>query len=290
MKIMKQFSIKRFVNVARWDLSVNSKFYTRSSLLMMAFISTPIVLFYLYNMLTKGFLLKGSITDNVEGFAVTISLIGLAYTVISAGYMFHNLLTKQGRISELTLPATNLERFLWHVVVICIGVPLVFFCGVVVADFLHFLFRLAIQNADIQSLTATYYWGDFSDWHQSRSPGFKAFFENYGYELTTAIFIWSACYIRSFSLFNAWKYKYNIPLTFLFYFILQTVLPLILLFLGTMFFSKEGFLDFMNWLKDADGHAIITWVIIIGILVYLAIWLMTYHLYKRAQLTTKRNP
>ena len=51
---MKQFSIKRFANVARWDLSVNSKFYTRSAIMMMAFISTPIVLFYLYNMLTKG--------------------------------------------------------------------------------------------------------------------------------------------------------------------------------------------------------------------------------------------
>ncbi len=57
---MKQFSIKRFANVARWDLSVNSKFYTRSAIMMMAFISTPIVLFYLYNMLTKGFLLMGN--------------------------------------------------------------------------------------------------------------------------------------------------------------------------------------------------------------------------------------
>ena len=46
---MKCFSFKRFINVARWDLSVNSKFYTRSAIMMMAFISTPIVLFYLYS-------------------------------------------------------------------------------------------------------------------------------------------------------------------------------------------------------------------------------------------------
>ena len=218
---MKCFSFKRFINVARWDLSVNSKFYTRSAIMMMAFISTPIVLFYLYNMLTKGFLLMGNTSDNVESFAMTIGLIGLAYSVISAGYMFHNLLTKQGRISELTLPATNLERFIWHAVVIMIGVPLVFFCGVVVADFLHFLFRLMITNADIQSLTAAYYWGegDFSNWH-NYSPGFEDFMEDYGYELVTTIFIWGACYTRSFSLFNAWKYRYNIPITFLFYFIL----------------------------------------------------------------------
>lgn len=288
---MKSFNIKRFLNVARWDLSVNSKFYTRSAIMMMAFISTPIVLFYLYNMLTKGFLLMGNPSDNVESFAVAISLIGLAYTVISAGYMFHNLLTKQGRISELTLPATNLERFVWHAVVILIGVPLVFFCGVVVADFLHFLFRLMITNADIQSLTAAYYWGegDFSNWH-NYSPGFEDFMEDYGYEMVTTIFIWGACYTRSFSLFNAWKYKYNIPITFLFYFILWTVLPLVLLFLGTMFFSKENVLDFMEWFKDANPHNIIIGVGIVGILVYIGIWLLTYRLYKRAQLTTKRNP
>ena len=286
---MKQFSIKRFANVARWDLSVNSKFYTRSAVMMMAFISTPIVLFYLYNMLTKGFLLMGNTSDNVEGFAMAISMIGLAYTVISAGYMFHNLLTKQGRISELTLPATNLERFVWHAVVILIGVPLVFFCGVVVADFLHFLFRLMITNADIQSLTAAYYWSDFEGWHNT-TPGFEDFMEDYGYELVTTIFIWGACYTRSFSLFNAWKYRYNIPITFLFYFILWTVLPLILLFIGTMFFSKENVLDFMEWIKDVNPHNIIIGVGIVGILVYIGIWLLTYRLYKRAQLTTKRNP
>ena len=288
---MKSFNIKRFLNVARWDLSVNSKFYTRSAIMMMAFISTPIVLFYLYNMLTKGFLLMGNTSDNVESFAMTIGLIGLAYSVISAGYMFHNLLTKQGRISELTLPATNLERFVWHAVVIMIGVPLVFFCGVVVADFLHFLFRLMITNADIQSLTAAYYWGegDFSNWH-NYSPGFEDFMEDYGYELVTTIIIWGACYTRSFSLFNAWKYKYNIPITFLFYFILWTVLPLILLFIGTMCFSEEYVLDFMNWLKDVNPHNIIIGVGIVGILVYIGIWLLTYRLYKRALLTTKRNP
>ena len=286
---MKSFNIKRFLNVARWDLSVNSKFYTRSAIMMMAFISTPIVLFYLYNMLTKGFLLMGNTSDNVESFAMTIGLIGLAYSVISAGYMFHNLLTKQGRISELTLPATNLERFVWHAVVIMIGVPLVFFCGVVVADFLHFLFRLMITNADIQSLTAAYYWSDFEGWHNA-TPGLEDFMEDYGYELVTTIFIWGACYTRSFSLFNAWKYKYNIPITFLFYFILWTVLPLVLLFIGTMLFSEENVMDFMEWFKDANPHNIIIGVGIVGILVYIGIWLLTYRLYKRAQLTTKRNP
>ena len=104
------------------------------------------------------------------------------------------------------------------------------------------------------------------------------------------IFIWGACYTRSFCLFNAWKYKYNIPITFLFYFFLWTILPLVLLFIGSVLLSEDYVLDFIDWFKNSNPHSIIIGVGIVGILVYIGIWLLTYRLYKRAQLTTKRNP
>ena len=285
---MKQFEFRRFAAVARWDLSVNSKFYTRSAILMMVFISTPIVLFYLYNMLFNGMLLDGNTSDNVEDFDWILVRIGSAYAIISSGYMFHNLLTRQGRISELTLPATNLERFLWHVAVIVIGVPLVFFCGVVVADFLHFLFRLTIANADIQSLTAMYYWADMEEF--GYDARIMSLWNNYGYEISLAVYIWMGCYLRSFSLFNAWKYRYNIPLTLLFYFLLWTILPLVMLFFVTIFISEEQLSAFMAWLADGDWHTYLVYADIIGILILVGIWLLTYRLYAHAQLTTKRNP
>ena len=131
---MKSFNFKRFLNVARWDLSVNSKFYTRSALLMVAVICMPVVLYYLYSMVMKSYLSFATIYDTAEGFATVINLIGLAYMIIASGYMFHNLLTKQGRINELTLPATNLERFVWHAVVVIVGVDVVFFAGALSAS------------------------------------------------------------------------------------------------------------------------------------------------------------
>ena len=146
--MINQFNFKRFLNVARWDLSVNSKFYTRSALLMVAVICMPVVLYYLYSMVMKSYLSFATIYDTAEGFATVINLIGLAYMIIASGYMFHNLLTKQGRINELTLPATNLERFIWHAVVVIVGVDVVFFAGVLTADLLHVLFRLPIPNAE----------------------------------------------------------------------------------------------------------------------------------------------
>lgn len=280
---MKAFSFNRFLNVARWDLSVNCKFYTRSSLLMVAIMSMPIVLYYLYSMLNHNFFMIGILSDNVGTFSVIIAMIGCAYTVISSGYMFHNLLTKQGRISELTLPATNLERFLWHVVVIVIGVQVVFFFGVLFADVLHALFRLAIPGAEIKSLTTEMF--NLDNWRDSTTV-----FGNHLFGVNLLVAILLSCYCRSFCLVNAWKYRYNIPLTFLIYFVLNTVLPLLLLFIGKLFLNKDRFESFIEWIGNTDPSTILVWLNIFAGLIYVGIWLLTYRLYTRAQLTTKRNP
>lgn len=280
---MKAFSFNRFLNVARWDLSVNSKFYTRSSLLMVAIMSMPIVLYYLYSMLNHNFFLTGNVSDNVGTFSVIITMIGFAYMLISSGYMFHNLLTKQGRISELTLPATNLERFLWHVVVIVIGVQVVYFFGVVFADLLHTLFRLAIPGAEIKSLTTEMF--NLDNWKDTTTV-----FGSHIFGVNMFIFLMLACYFRSFCLVNAWKYRYNIPLTFLIYFVLNTALPLLLLFIGKLLLTRESIERFGEWLGNTDPSTLLVWLNIFAGMIYVGIWLLTYRLYTRAQLTTKRNP
>ena len=282
--MINQFNFKRFLNVARWDLSVNSKFYTRSALLMVAVICMPVVLYYLYSMVMKSYLSFATIYDTAEGFATVINLIGLAYMIIASGYMFHNLLTKQGRINELTLPATNLERFVWHAVVVIVGVDVVFFAGVLTADLLHVLFRLPIPNAEIHSITLAAYNYDFSELLELDE------FSKNTFGLIVFFFLMALCYVRSFSLVNAWKYRYNIPLTFFIYFLIQTFLPLLVLFIVTQFISPEFVSNLLNWLNE---KSITFWIVcldIIAALLYVGIWLLTYRLYKRAQLTTKRNP
>ena len=282
--MINQFNFKRFLNVARWDLSVNSKFYTRSALLMVAVICMPVVLYYLYSMVMKSYLSFATIYDTAEGFATVINLIGLAYMIIASGYMFHNLLTKQGRINELTLPATNLERFIWHAVVVIVGVDVVFFAGVLTADLLHVLFRLPIPNAEIHSITLAAYNYDFIELLELDE------FNKNTFGLIVFFFLMALCYVRSFSLVNAWKYRYNIPLTFFIYFLIQTFLPLLVLFIVTQFISPEFVSNLLNWLNE---KSITFWIVcldIIAALLYVGIWLLTYRLYKRAQLTTKRNP
>lgn len=278
---MKAFSFNRFLNVARWDLTFNSKFYTRSSLLMAAVICMPVVLYYLYSMLNHSFFVAG--IDNVSGFKAVILIICLIYGILSSGYMFHNLLTKQGRINELTLPATNLERFLWHFVVIVIGVQVVLFLGIVFADLLNALFRLMIPGAEISSLTAAIY--NWDNWRDTTTA-----FGTHIFGVNMFVALVMACYFRSFCLVNAWKYRYNIPLTFLIYFVLQTVLPLLLLFIGKLLLTRESAESFMEWFTKIDPSNVLVCLNIFGVLTYIGIWLLTYRLYTRAQLTTKRNP
>ena len=274
------FNFTRFMNVARWDLTINRKFYTRAATLMVALACMPVVLFYLYGMLSDKFFFTRYLYDNAEGLSLIIALIGCAYCVISSGYMFHNLLTKQGRINELTLPATNLERFLWHFVVIVIGVNLVYFVGVVCADLLHAIFRLMIPGADIKSITYENIAGCYNNWPEMGEHTF-------GISLFLILLIFS--YVRFFCLVNAWKYHYNIPLTFLFYFIFQNVFGLLVLFIGIQFPEVVRWLfnNLVNILPWTYGLVCIN---LFAASLYIGIWLLTYRLYKRAQLTTRRNP
>lgn len=279
------FNFHRFLNVARWDLTVNSRFYLRAALLMVAIISSPVLLYYLYNLAFGEHLSGYVVTDNIETLGAFTTFLGCTIYIISSGYMFHNLLTKQGRINELTLPATNLERFLWHFVVIVIGIQVVWFVGVAFADLLHVLFRLAIPNAEIKSLFSylcvdVYSYSDFEE------------LGKYGIGVVSFFIIMSFCYSRSFCLFNAWKYRYNIPWTFLFHFILWNVLGVLSIFIiFNCFDSPREVEKIWNWLNDG-GHVntVLVCMNILAALLYIGIWFLTYRLYTRAQLTTKRNP
>lgn len=282
---MKQFNFHRFINVARWDLTINSQFYTRAAILIVALTCSPVLLYYLYIVASGTLLLQNSMYDNVSTLGAFTAVIGCAISVISSGYMFHNLLTKQGRINELTLPATNLERFLWHFAVIVIGVNIVWMVGVAFADLLHVLFRLAIPNAEIKSMFSFLCIDgyNYANWNEMGK---------YGFGILLFIVIMACCHTRSFCLFNAWKYRYNIPWTLLFYFVLQNVLGVLSIIVLVQFVDSPHLSESLwNWFNN-EGHVYTVLVIIniLAVLLYIGIWLLTYRLYKRAQLTTKRNP
>ena len=282
---MKQFNFHRFIDVARWDLTINSKFYLRSSLLVIALCCFPILMYYFYSLLTGEYFdfYTTAVHDSIEPFVLMICFVGMLYSIIASGYMFHNLLTRQGRINELTLPATNLEKFVWHFLVIAVGTQIVFNIGVVCADLLHCFFRLGFPS-ETRSITAEFFVTGYT---------LKAYKEIniQGYYLMPLIVILIYCYVRTFSLVNAWKYKHNIPLTVLFHFLLNNLFGLIVLaVVTTSFANSRAFLEFIETLDGLNPNAIIISLYVFAVLLYCGILYLTYWLYTRAQLITNRNP
>ena len=90
---------------------------------------------------------------------------------------------------------------------------------------------------------------------------------------------------------NAWKYKHNIPLTILLHFVLNNVLGLIIIiFVTSKFANSRAFMEFIEKLDELNPDVIIVGLYVFFALLYCGILYLTYHLYTRAQLTTKRNP
>ena len=283
---MKYFNFRRFLNVARWDLTINSKFYLRSSLLVIALCCFPILMYYLHAIFTHDYYFTGGVYDNIEKFVLIISLVGCGYSLIASGYMFHNLVSKQGRINELTLPATNLEKFVWHFLVIAVGTSIVWYIGVICADLLHCFFRIDFPKSpdlpsQTRSITAVCL-GNYFDWRS---------FEFHGYNVFPLFVLMVYCFIRSFSLMNAWKYKHNIPLTVLLHFLLNNALGLALIIFATSnFANSRAFIEFIQTLDGLDPDVVIISLYVFFSLLYCGFLYLTYWLYTRAQLTTKRNP
>jgi len=277
------FKFSRFIDVARWDLTINSKFYLRSSILVVALCCFPVLMYYLYNLLTGNYFEAGAAYDKIEPFVMIISLVGMSYAIIASGYMFHNLVTRQGRINELTLPATNLEKFVWHFLVIAVGALIVFNIGVVCADLLHSFFRIGF-GSHTRSITAELFSAEFT-WKVYKE------FKLQGYYLMPLFSILTYCFVRTFSLVNAWKYKHNIPLTVLLHFLLNNGFGLfVLVFATTSFANSDAFLNFIMTLNGLNPDVVIISLYVFAILLYCSILYATYWLYTRAQLTTKRNP
>ena len=282
---MKQFNFHRFIDVARWDLTINSKFYLRSSILVIALCCFPILMYNFYSLFTGKYFdfYTTGVHDSIEPFVLMICMVGMLYSIIASGYMFHNLVTRQGRINELTLPATNLEKFVWHFLVIAVGTLIVYNIGVVCADLLHSFFRIGF-GSHTRSITAEMFSTEFT-WKVYKEIKF------HGYYMMPLLCLMTYCFVRTFSLVNAWKYKHNIPLTVLLHFVLNNVLGLIvIIFVTSKFANSRAFMDFIEKLDGLNPDAIIIGLYVFFALLYCGILYLTYHLYTRAQLTTKRNP
>ena len=158
------FDNNRFTNFAKYDLTINKNFYRNITLATL--VGTIGIATFMFLMRYLAYEGSGGAEwvrpDNPAHYnSATGSCIYIvSYLVIMmsifGGCWAHNLRNKQGRIIELTLPATNLEKFLWHLLLMLGGGFLVCLISLLIADGINCLLTLCVFGSEdgFISLTA----------------------------------------------------------------------------------------------------------------------------------------
>lgn len=293
---MIQFDMKRFLSVGRWDVTVNKRFYTNHAIALLVLAVAPVLVRFLsawaagdvalfgsdaaarYPAMDMGYWIKF-----ITGF---YRFVFWVLPVVSLSYMFHNMVHKQVRIQELTLPASNVERFLWHLAFSLLAPMVVFFGSMLLADGLNMLFAAVFGIfSQVRSLTVAFF----------EQSGFMPIDLGFGlvHPLLSHTFgvLCQLCFISTFALGNAWKYRYNLIFTCLMHVVMWFVLGLCLMFLAGAFLRFAGYdciadMD-CNFNPNATVMFCLLDIFMLSLLV--GIWRLTYKLYCDAQVTSRRN-
>ncbi|MGN0234397.1 MAG: hypothetical protein ACI4B5_08260 [Bacteroidaceae bacterium] len=287
--------MKRFLSVGRWDMTINKKFYLSQVASLLVLAVTPVVFQYLLwwssgriSILDfSGSAGDPSIVQNTLDLGLFYMIITNFIPIIYFGYMFHNLLRKQGRIAELTLPASNVERFLWHALFSLFAPLLVFGCCVVCADIVNLLFALLFGCLPMVSSLTCSWFGSLADMLPKRFCS--------GLDCSCWMFAFmtlsSLCYVSTFALGNAIKYRYNIILTWLAHMLFWMVLGLGAMFTFGLLLQVFGRECFSHMVIDININEPLWLALgcVFMLILLIGIWALTYWLYCKAQITTRRN-
>ena len=304
---MKQFDNRRFMQYARYDLTLNQSFYRNMALVTAALSVGIAVLGFLGRWRASVSFLGNDDMDFANQYTVTITaffitmVVGIM-SIVFAGCIHHPLRTKQSRISVLTLPATNAEKFTWHTLLVIVGGALVCLGSILLVDGVNALLSLLVGFSpdQIYSITAEhlrYYtlsmsWGPLNQFNEMAAD--PRGHEIYVYVVLSAFAssIWS---LSAYAFGNAVKYRYNIVWTLLALQVLEFILTV--LFIICSIFFGEHFFEWMEtnageWTFEQGMMMVRTFFItMIALLVLTSalMWWGNWRLYNKAQITSKLN-
>lgn len=311
------FNKERFANFAKYDLTINKSFYRNLVLVTIAgTVCVALIGFFARHNIYDAVLndsMSGSAYSYVpdpnsfEGYnwiyitaAIEMGLITSVFMAVFAGCWAHNLRNKQGRITELTLPATNLEKFTWHTLLMLVGGLITCLVALLAADGINALLTLIVYGAEngITSLTATAF--KLFNISDTITDVFGPLgFTNYKHDITdtpmegfytSMSFIFICSFVLNIIVYlfgNALKYKYNIILTYIALQVIGTVISIGASICTGMFGGKV--LDKSS--EDVISGITTTYYILGAVFLVLAgvlVW-KSYDLYTKAQITSPLN-
>lgn len=293
---MIQFDMNRFLSVGRWDVTVNRRFYTNQAIALLVLAVAPVVLRYLSAWAAGDVALFGMGTAALYpamdmgywiGFMTGFyRFVFWVLPVVSLSYMLHNMVRKQGRIQELTLPASNVERFLWHLAFCLLAPMVVFFGSMLLADGINMLFAAVFGCfSQVRSLICAFFVRPCS-MPVDFSSGMGHPLLGHSFEVLSML-----CFMSTFALGNAWKYRYNLIFTCLMYVVLWLVSGICLMFLAGAFLQFAGYDCFADTYCNFDPNGTVMFCLLdlFMLALLVGIWALTYKLYCDAQVTSRRN-
>ena len=138
------FNFHRFANVLLWETMLNKRKLTTWALFFFGLIAIPqlIGLTFARN------------SSTIEATSSIAGVIFLAYLIAGVANIFTNIKTKQERINEFTLPASNLEKFIARYLLTVVGMSLAAIIGFLAGDILQYLLTLIIGQGQQGEATA----------------------------------------------------------------------------------------------------------------------------------------
>lgn len=282
---MKDFNSKRFAQFVKWDVTINAKLYRTMAIVIfcttLAFALLHFIVWQIGNGLNASFSLLQR-----TGF--------LALNLVSccAGFLLHNFRTKPKRILEMTMPASNCEKFLSHVLLTIIGSILVLLASMVVADGIHALLTWAVMDKDqVVSLFSTF---DFASTLRTPFSGevnddyivlsyISRIFPHLNLMMYSSIILNFAYYAFS----NTVLYKYNIPAAYVIMYVLSMIISISIFIALLAFAHKNSDVPGSTVSSFASVAATVCTAINLSLTVILAI--ATYLRYTKAQLVNRLN-
>ena len=136
--------MSRFLQVLRWELLLSKRQIATMALTFFGLVVIPQILT----------LLVKSSSSSAYTMGIFCSLTLFVYLLCSGAHIFSNLRSRQQRINNFMLPASNKEKFIARYLVLVVAMPLAAILGFLAGDVLQYLMSLIINSNAAQWATS----------------------------------------------------------------------------------------------------------------------------------------
>ncbi len=208
----------RFLNVLRWQLTLSKRQLLIFGLVIFAIISIP----QAFGLLISRHADTASVTSINAMVAIS------AYLVMGGVSVFTHLKTRQQRINEFMLPASNKEKFLARYLVMVVAMSFAAMVGFLAGDLVQWLLTLAFGSAAPTSAT-----GCLIESIKGMTFAFSGDASTYVVPMTLSLVSLHALFLLLGSLFN----KHALVLSVFSFFGLNTVIMMLIGLVTKVMFS-----------------------------------------------------